>query len=166
MNIHFEELTVEVTNSRVEVLNRLDEQQKDLKAELVKQMVKIAKTLRECAKEQKEDMAQQFSKQTGVLFLVIFKSLYLLAQNLDSNDYQRTMVLQTVLRHEYLLIASCPMHSDAHSFTPRTSTNEPTGADRQHSARVAQEPGCHEAAHGGSGQGVQRMPRGSPETLR
>jgi hypothetical protein len=43
--------------------------------------------------------------------LFFFDSVYLVMQMSDSTDKTRKMVLQTVARHDHVLIPSCPMHS-------------------------------------------------------
>jgi hypothetical protein len=70
-----------------------------------------------------------------IIFLVIQVGLALLGSLFSNpyisvmwwsvfNDHQRTMVLQTVARHEYLLIARAT-HSDAHKFMPSNVLEEP-----------------------------------------
>jgi hypothetical protein len=67
---------------------------------------------------------------TVVRLLVTCESLYLVMFGSDSNDQQRTIVLQTVLVMNIVSSLVPPTHSDAHIVTPlkRSRRTPPTGS--------------------------------------
>jgi hypothetical protein len=94
MDSHFQDLTMEVRSTRTHILEQLALQQQHMKDRRDEELVMIAKTIRECSHEQQQDMAQQFSQQTGALTTNIVQEL------VKSRDALQVLMDQQTAEHK------------------------------------------------------------------